>query len=241
MSGEEMSVTVRSSLCADTLAELETLGTAQNRKVYPRHGVKGPLFGVSYTNLRKLAKRLAPDHELAEQLWASGNHDARVLATMVDDPSRVTARTLRLRIQDVGNYVLADALASLASRTSQRDEMAREWTADPQDEWAGATGWSLVTAQAMDAKCSLSDSYFFERLDFIEGHIAGAANRVRHSMNGALIAIGGRSMKLRQVAEEGARQIGKVQVDHGQTSCKTPEAIPYLAKIWNRKGSQGRP
>lgn len=229
---------VPSPLCDDILAELEDLGTAQNRKIYPRHGVRDPLFGVSYANLRKLAKRLAPDHQLAEELWSSGNHDARVLATMVDDPSRVSARTLRHRITDVGNYVLADALASLVSRTSQRDEMAREWTVDPKNEWAGAAGWSLVTAQAMDTKCSLPDRYFAERLDFIERHIAGAANRVRHSMNGALIAIGGRSLKMRQVAEAAARQIGEVHVDHGQTSCKTPEAIPYLARIWKRKGSQ---
>ena len=232
---------VPSALCDDTLRELQSLGTAQNRKIYPRHGVEDPLFGVSYANLRKLAKRLAPDHQLAEELWSSGNHDARVLATMVDNPSRISAETLRLRIRNVGNYVLADALAALVGRTPLLDEMAREWTADPEDEWAGATGWSLVTAQAMDSRCSLPDTYFLERLAYIERHITTAANRVRHSMNGALIAIGARSPQLRQVAEEAARQIGKVRVDHGRTSCKTPEAIPYLARIWKRKAPRPAP
>ena len=113
-----MSTTVvASALCEETLARLEELGTPQNRKVYPRHGVKGPLFGVSYANLRKLAKRLAPDHRLAVELWSSGNHDARVLAAMVDDPSRISEQTLRDRLADVDNYVLADALASLVGRT----------------------------------------------------------------------------------------------------------------------------
>lgn len=229
---------VRSALCDDTLAELERLGTAQNRKIYPRHGVRPPLYGVSYANLRKLAKRLAPDYRLARELWSSGNHDARVLATMVDDPAHIPARLLRQRIGDVDNYVLADALASLVGRSSLGEEMAREWTAEPGDEWAGAAGWSLVAAQALDADATMPDSYFSDRLAFIDEHLVKAANRVRHSMNGALIAIGCRSPHLRQAAEEVARRIGKVEVDHGRTSCKTPDAIPYLARVWARKGSR---
>ena len=234
-----MSATVVSSaLCDETLAQLEELGTPQNRKVYPRHGVRGPLFGVSYANLRRLAKRLAPDHRLAVELWSSGNHDARVLATMVDDPSQVTERTLRERLADVDNYVLADAFASLVGRTSLRDDLARDWTADPGDEWTGTVGWALVGAQALGVESSLSDDYFTERLSYIERHIAVAANRVRHSMNGALIAIGCRSPEMREAAEEASRRIGKVQVDHGQTSCKTPEAIPYLGRVWSRKAGR---
>ena len=235
-----MSATVvTSALCDETLARLEELGTPQNRKVYPRHGVKGPLFGVSYANLRKLAKRLAPDHRLAVGLWSSGNHDARVLATMVDDHSRISEGTLQERLADVDNYVLADALASLVGRSALRDELAEDWTTDPEDEWTGTVGWSLVAAQALDVEGSRSDEYFTDRLSYIERNIAVAANRVRHSMNGALIAIGCRSQELRQAAEEAAGRIGKVEVDHGQTSCKTPDAIPYLARVWSRK-TKGR-
>ncbi len=231
-------VTVRSALCEDTLAELEALGTAQNRKVYGRHGVREPMFGVSYANLGKLAKRLSADHLLAQELWSSGNHDARVLATMVDKPSHASAQVLRDRLADVDSYVLADALASLVGRTSLRDELASEWTVNPRDEWAGVVGWSLVAAQALDTKTALLESHFVERLSYIEQYITNAANRVRHSMNGALIAIGCRSQETRIAAEQAATRIGKVYVDHGQTSCKTPEVIPYLAKVWQRKAAR---
>ena len=231
-------VALSSALCADTLAELEELGTAQNRKVYGRHGVQEPMFGVSYANLRKLAKRLSADHQLAKELWSSGNHDARVLATMVDEPSHASAQVLRDRLADVDSYVLSDALASLVGRTSLRDELASEWTVDPRDEWAGVVGWSLVAAQALDTKTALLESHFVERLSYIERYIAEAANRIRHSMNGALIAIGCRSPEMRLAAEQAATRIGKVVVDHGKTSCKTPEAIPYLAKVWQRKAAR---
>ena len=67
------------------LAALRKAGTAQNVKVYGRHGVKGDAFGVSYAELGRLHKTIGTDHGLARALWATGNHDARVLATMIAD------------------------------------------------------------------------------------------------------------------------------------------------------------
>jgi 3-methyladenine DNA glycosylase AlkD len=70
----------------ELLRELESAGTAQNRKIYARHGVKRPTFGVSFANLHALAKRINLDHGLGRELWASGNYAARILATMIADP-----------------------------------------------------------------------------------------------------------------------------------------------------------
>ena len=78
----------------EVLAELESLGTEQNRKIYARHGATGAMYGVSYANLYKLQKRIKTDHALADQLWATGNHDARILATLVADPAAFTAKQL---------------------------------------------------------------------------------------------------------------------------------------------------
>ena len=66
-----------------TLQQLKAAGTAQTRKTYARHGVGPNMFGVSYATLGKLTRAIQRDHALALGLWASGNHDARVLATMV--------------------------------------------------------------------------------------------------------------------------------------------------------------
>ena len=69
------------------LQELEALGKEQTRKTYRRHGVGENQYGVSYADLGKLKKRLKTDHALALKLWASGNHDARILALMIADPA----------------------------------------------------------------------------------------------------------------------------------------------------------
>lgn len=57
----------------ETLQQLEMYGTSQNRKVYKRHGVNDPMYGVSYADLGKLKKRIERHHGLAVQLWKTGN------------------------------------------------------------------------------------------------------------------------------------------------------------------------
>lgn len=215
------------------LAELKALGTAQNRKVYARHGVGEPMFGVSFAHLRKLGKKLRPDHDLAEALWDSGNHDARVLALSVADPAQAGRADIEAWAGDLDNYVLIDEMAGFVARTPFLDGCADDWI-DAGGEWTASAGWTLVAQQALSDN-DLHDEYFEMRLASIESGVATAANRVRHCMNGALIAIGGRNESLRETATAAAGRIGPVVVDHGETSCKTPEAVAYIDRIWARR------
>ena len=102
---------------AEVMTELEAAGTAQNRKVYARHGAPEPMFGVSFAKLGELRKRLKVDQALAEQLWASGNTDARILAAMVADPRAFTPQRLAAWAEQVTYHGLAGYVADLAART----------------------------------------------------------------------------------------------------------------------------
>ena len=218
----------------DLLLELELLGTEQNRKVYRRHGVNGYQFGVSFANVKRLAKRIGANTPLAEMLWCSGVHDARVLAAMVADGQTVTECLLDRWLADLDNYVLTDAYSDLVGRSRFTLKKADTWSASTQ-EWVGAAGWNLVARLALHDP-SLKDAFFIEKLESIEGHIHERPNRARYSMNNALIAIGVRNPALEQAALAVSDRIGKVQVDHGETSCKTPDAHAYILKtIQHRK------
>ena len=92
----------------EVLRRLESLGTAQNRKIYRRHGAGEKLFGVSFANLEKLQKEIKVDHELAQRLWASGNHDARVLAAMIADPAATSLQLLNCWKKDLDGYIVTD-------------------------------------------------------------------------------------------------------------------------------------
>jgi len=219
------------------MAGLRTMGTAQNRKVYGRHGVGKNMYGVSYAKLNKLRKQIGTDRALAEQLWASGNHDARVLATMVADPAQTKSSTLDTWAKDLDSYVLADALRDLVVRTPFAAKKFEKWSRS-KSEFVGQVGWGLLSYLASHAE-DLNNAFFIEQLNKIDSEIHARANRVRHSMNGAIISIGARNATLRKRATAVANRIGTIDVDHGETNCTTPAAVPYIDKMWARKEAKG--
>ncbi|MFL5732674.1 MAG: DNA alkylation repair protein [Chloroflexia bacterium] len=219
----------------DVLLELESLGSEQTRKIYKRHGVGEPLYGVSYANLKSLAKRIKIDHALALALWESGNHDARVLATMIADPGQMTESLLDDWAGDLACYPLTDAFVGLGARTPYARSKMEEWT-QSDEEYIGAAGWQLLAGLAAH-DMSFPDSYFEHYLGIIEHDIDTRKNRVRYSMNAAVITIGIRNPALQEKAIGVARKIRHVKVDHGETNCKSPDAEAYILKTlaWRRK------
>ena len=212
----------------EAMQALEQAGTAQNRKIFARHGVGERMFGVSYAFLKALAKKLKTDHALAEQLWANGNHDARILATMIADPQQASAAQLDQWAADLDSYVIVDAFAGFAAKTKHAVSKAKTWHRK-KSEWLSAAGWTLIARLALDDR-ELPDEFFEDSLTVIEEGIQRAPNRVRHTMNGAVIAIGLRNEKLTKSALAAAQRIGKVEVDHGETSCQTPDAAAYIQR-----------
>lgn len=212
----------------EVMQQLEAFGSAQTRKTYGRHGIKNAMFGVSFANLGALTKKLKVNQELALQLWASGNHDAQTLATMIADPKLMSPGLLEDWAKSLTNYPISDAFARLAARTPLAQKKFEKWM-NHRNEWISHTGW-LMLAQAA-GNSDLPDSYFENQLATIEREIHGRPNRVRHVMNSALIAIGGRNPGLQKQALAAAKKIGKVEVDHGDTNCKTPDATAYILKM----------
>lgn len=212
----------------EMMATLAAAGSAQTRKTYARHGIGPEMFGVSYAELYKLRKRIKVDHRLALELWDTGNHDARVLATLIDDPKQIDRAQAERWLADMDNYGLTDALSGLIARSSLARAVMPEWMAR-EGEWESCAGWNILGQLALDDR-TLDDAFFAAYLPVIEQQIHHAKNRTRYSMNNALIAIGTRGDALESAALAAANRIGKVEVDHGDTSCKTPYAPTYIVK-----------
>jgi 3-methyladenine DNA glycosylase AlkD len=217
---------------AEILKELESLGNEQTRKTYARHGMTGNILGVRYGDMEKIVKRIRKQPELAAELWESGFHEARIIALKIADPDKLTKATLSKWARDVGESTTMD-IANLISRSKHAVDLVENWTNAPagRQEWKHVVGWTIITVLAGKA-VEIDRSWFAAFLPRIEKEIAGALNWVRYAMNNALIAIGGcDDSKLRDAALAVAKKIGKVEVDHGDTSCKTPDAGPYILKI----------
>ncbi|MCX6595091.1 MAG: DNA alkylation repair protein [Acidobacteria bacterium] len=218
---------------ADVMAELESLGTEQNRKTYSRHGGGANIFGVSFAHLGKIAKRLKKDTPLAEQLWATGNFDARNLATLIADPADISQKTVEAWAKSVNNRSHGDLVAAhVSSKAPFAQQLMEKWRAAKSDH-TRQQGWDLVAILAMQQK--LTDEQMTAALAEIERDIDTAPNWTRHAMNGALISIGIASDQHHAQVLQIAARIGKVEVDHGSTDCKTPDAVAYIAKARARK------
>ncbi|MDX2473418.1 MAG: DNA alkylation repair protein [Candidatus Krumholzibacteria bacterium] len=225
---------------AQTLAALKKEGTDQNRKVYGHHGVTGAMYGVSYAALKKLKKSIGTDHALACGLWQTGNHDARILACMVADPAAMSARDLDTWLREIDNYVLCDAFAELVARSGQGLRKFEIWK-KRKSEFASTAGWNaLSSAATYEDGAALSQEFVLAQIAHIEAHIHDQPNRTRHSMNQALICLGAINGTLAKQAKAAAKRIGRVQVDHGQTSCKTPDAGPYIDKVLAHRAGKAK-
>lgn len=213
--------------CQEVMKQLEAMGTAQNRKIYARHGASENMFGVSFANLKKLHKQIKVNHELAEQLWATGNGDARALAMYIADPQKLTDKQVEAWLKDVSDYGMSEMLGGLVAKSPMGQKKAEKWHKS-KAEWIASTGWRMIAQFAIDGQ--FPDEYFDPYLELIANGIHQQKNRVRYEMNGALIAIGLRNEKMEKKATAVAKKIGKVEVNHGETGCKTPDAAEYIAK-----------
>ena len=220
------------------LRELKRRGTAQNRKVYRRHGVGENMYGVSFADLRLLAKQIKMDQGLGVQLWATGNHDAQILATLIADPAQFDAKTMDAWSKVLSNYVITDQFAGLVARTSYWRKKAEKWHT-ARGEWIGRAGWDLIGQLALH-EATLPDSYFEPYLIEIETGIHQQKNRVREAMNNVLIAIGVRNPVLQAKALSAAQTIGPVEIDHGETNCKTPNAAEYILRTVAHRQNKAR-
>jgi 3-methyladenine DNA glycosylase AlkD len=221
----------------EAMRALEKAGSAQTRRTYARHGASEPMFGVSFAVLKTLTKRIGVDHDLALALWDTGNFDARNLAFKVADPARMSSSDLDRWARDYQVATCATYVAALAAEGPHAAAKASRWL-DSKRGSERCAAWALVGQMASRDE-STPGSWFAARLAEIERTIHAAPNFERYAMNGAIIAIGGRSAALRKSALAVARRIGTVEVDHGDTACKTPEAGPSIERMWAHADAKG--
>ncbi len=192
---------------AGILAELRSLGSEKDRAGMARYGINVEnAFGVSVTELRKVAKRLGTDHELALALWANGNHEARLLACFVDDPAAVSEEQLEDWAGDFDSWDICDqATTSLFDQTKHAWSKASEWAARD-EEWVKRAGFALMAGLAVHDKAA-NDRAFSKLLPLIECAASDERNFVKKAVNWALRNIGKRNRALNAAAIACAKRI----------------------------------
>lgn len=209
------------------LKQLLDMGDPQIVKVWQRHGAGDNLYGVSLVKLKDFSKNFKKNTDLSIDLWKTGNLDARFLATMICEPRKLPKSVIYEWLENISYYFLCDVfVTNVASRSPFAVDFMRKWTFS-ENEYTKRAGYMLLSKLAGKDK-AVSDAEFEAYLDIIRTNIHSEPNRARESMNLALIAIGKRNKPLNRYALITANNIGQVDIDHGETNCKTPFAPEIL-------------
>ena len=192
------------------LDQLNSLANPANVAGMARYGInpQGTL-GVSIPTLRGMARQIGRDHALAQELWASGIHEARILAAFISDPKQVTMDQMESWVRDFDSWDVCDQVcANLFDRTPHAWQMAARWS-QQEPEFVRWAGFALMAALAWHAR-DASDGRFEAFFPLIYQDATDERNFVRKAVNWALRQIGKRSPALNEKAIRLAQEIGRL-------------------------------
>lgn len=218
----------------EVIATFKTLGKAQTAAIYKRHRSGDNVFGVLTSEITKLQRKIKVNHALAMELWDTGNAEARILALLIADPAKISRAKADALLMAGPAHFLGCYLTDLVARSPTADATMRAWMKS-KDEFTREMGYGIVGVRLRHDADSIGDADADKMLATIEKEIHGSSNWARYAMNGAVISIGVYKPALRRKAIEAANRIGKVEVDHGETTCKTPDAAASIVKASKRK------
>lgn len=192
-----------------TLQWLEENSTQRDRDNLKRFAINtDKFFGVSVTRMKVLVKQLGRNHELAEGLWSTGWYEARMLATMVDEPAKVTPAQMERWAKGFDNWAICDsACFHLFDRTPHAWKQIRSW-AKRKPEFEKRAAFALLASVALHDK-KAEDEPFVEALPLVEAAADDARNFVKKGVSWGLRGVGSRSALLNTAAIDLAERLAR--------------------------------
>jgi 3-methyladenine DNA glycosylase AlkD len=192
---------------AAVLRELKKLANPRVRAQMAYFGVNVPKsLGISAPVLHALARGIGRSHRLAQQLWATGVHEARILATLIGEPEKVTAAEMERWARDFDSWDVVDAACCyLYAYAKPAWSKAMAWSRRP-EEFAKRASFSLVAYLSYKDK-SAPNAQFVKFLRVIEREAHDERNFVRKAVNWALRNIGKKNIPLNREAIRAAERI----------------------------------
>lgn len=195
----------------EIIKKLKSLANPKNINGMKRFGIrpKTKLLGVPIPELRKLAKKTGKNHRLARSLWSSKIHEARILASMIDEPKKITEKQMESWVKDFDSWDICDQVCgNLFGETNQVYKKISEWSRR-REEFVKRAAFALIAWLAFRSKKE-EDKLFIKFLPIIKREATDERNFVRKAVNWALRQIGKRNSSLNKEAIKLAREIQKL-------------------------------
>ncbi len=214
------------------LAQLASLGDDARRKHNLKSGAPDNQFGVKLGDIRAIAKKLKTNHALALELWATGNVEAQLLATLVVEAKSLSADELDAMTRSTTCTQVADWMnAYVVAQHPAKESLRAKWM-KAKDRWLARAGWHLTASRVSKDADGLDLAALLDR---IEKEMPKAAPEVQWTMNNTLGAIGITCAELRQRAIAIGETIGLYRDWPVSKGCTPPYVPVWVAAMVGRK------
>jgi 3-methyladenine DNA glycosylase AlkD len=195
--------------CDEIITIIKKNGNPKNVEGMIRFGISSNnTYGVSMPFLRKFAKKIGKNHELSQQLWDSKIHEARILAALIDEPSKVTEKQMDSWVKDFDSWDVCDQVCmNLFDKTPYAWKKVKQWSRR-KEEFVRRASFALMASLAFHDK-KATDAYFEALFPLIIEQSTDERNFVKKAVNWALRQIGKRNLILNKSAIKTAKEIKK--------------------------------
>lgn len=216
----------------EVITLLESLGDPKIKSVLSNHGSPITNFGVRIGDMKPIQKKIKKNYELALELYDSGIPDVQYFAGLIADESRMTIPDLERWVRNATWQMVSEyTVPWVAAESKHGWTVALHWI-DASEEHVQASGWcTLSSLLAMSDPNELNMPLLCDLMQRVADQIHRDKNRVSYCMNGFLIALGGYVPTISSDVIALATQLGKIEVNMGQTACKVPYAPEYISKM----------
>jgi len=213
----------------EVIDQLKKNSNPKDREGMARFGINPKYaLGVRIPVLRNLAKKIGKDHKLAKELWDTKIHEARILASMVDDPKMLAEKQMEEWVREFNSWDLCDQCCmNLFDKTQLSWKKATEWP-KRKEEFIRRAGFTLMACLAWHDK-KAKDKDFLKFFPIIKKYSTDERNFVRKAVNWALRQIGKRNKNLNKEAIKLAKEIKRI--DSKTAKWIANDAIKELSKI----------
>lgn len=219
----------------ETLADLKARGDEKVRARNKKNGAGDKQFGVPMGEIRKIAKQIKTNHELALELWETENLEARLLAILIMTPKKLSDKELDRMVRSARYNWLADWLNSYVVKNHPDKETLRQKWMQDDDPWAARAGWSLTSARIGSSPDGLDVPALLDR---IESEMGSADPATQWTMNSCLATIGIHFPQFRKRAIAIGEKLG-VYCDYPVSKgCTSPFAPIWINEMVKRQAAK---
>jgi len=191
------------------MKKLKSMENKKNKEGMARFGIKGKnILGIPNPKVRAVAKEIGKNHKLAQKLWASEIHEARMLAAFIDEPEKVTEKQMERWVKNFDSWGICDCCCMhLFDKTPYAYKKAVEWS-KRKEEFVKRAAFAMMAALSVHDK-KAKDKQFEKFFPILIRESTDERNFVKKAVNWALRQIGKRNKTLNKKAIKIGKEIKK--------------------------------